>query len=116
METNHAIIRPYKSDKPGPRLNLFHIAIAIVPALGLAYVLKDFIKGQLFSPTTVLIGLVLGGILLIIGEKQQGTVTTRMWIRLLISRLSWSAYGRFLSIWPGFSRSGSTIAGGMLSA
>ncbi|WP_284641229.1 undecaprenyl-diphosphate phosphatase [Paenibacillus silviterrae] len=104
-----------KSDKPGPRLNLFHIAIAIVPALGLAYVLKDFIKGQLFSPTTVLIGLVLGGILLIIGEKQQGTVTTEDVDQITYKQALMVGLWQILSIWPGFSRSGSTIAGGMLS-
>jgi undecaprenyl-diphosphatase len=101
--------------KPGPRMNLVHIGIAIVPALGLAYLLKDIIKGQLFSPTTVLIGLVLGGILLIVGEKQQETITTKDVDQITYKQALMVGLWQIVSIWPGFSRSGSTMAGGMLA-
>ncbi|WP_166241878.1 undecaprenyl-diphosphate phosphatase [Paenibacillus turpanensis] len=99
----------------GPRMNLIHVAIAIVPAMGLAYVLRHFIKDVLFSLETVLIGLVLGGIFMIIAEKQQPPVTAQTMDDLTYRQAFFIGIAQILSLWPGFSRSGSTIAGGMLA-
>jgi undecaprenyl-diphosphatase len=99
----------------GPRLNLLHILIAIIPALGLAFLGRHFIKDYLFSPTTVLIGLVLGGVFLIIGEKQQPAVTANDMDELTYKQTLFIGIAQCLSLWPGFSRSGATIAGGMLA-
>lgn len=104
-----------KTDKPGPRMNLLHIIIASFPALGLAFIFRDFIKEYLFSAETVLIGLVLGGIFLIIAEKYQPKVTAEDVDQLTYKQAFFIGIAQLLSIWPGFSRSGSTIAGGMLA-
>ncbi|WP_127588247.1 undecaprenyl-diphosphate phosphatase [Paenibacillus koleovorans] len=96
------------------RLNLIHIAIAIVPAMGLAFLLKDQIK-LLFSPETVVIGLVVGGIFLIIGEKQQSKITTNDLDEFTYRQALFVGLAQILALWPGFSRSGATIAGGMLA-
>ncbi|MFK7695972.1 undecaprenyl-diphosphate phosphatase [Paenibacillus sp. HJGM_3] len=96
------------------RINLIHIAISIVPALGLAFVLRDHIK-LLFSPETVVIGLVLGGIFMIIAEKQQPKITATDMDELTYKQVLYIGLAQILSLWPGFSRSGSTIAGGMLA-
>lgn len=98
----------------GPRLNLLHIALAIVPALGLAFLLRDWIK-LLFMPETVVIGLVAGGIFMMIGEKQQPAVTVTDMDQLTYRQALFIGVGQCLSLWPGFSRSGSTIAAGMLA-
>lgn len=103
---------------PASRLNLIHVLLGIVPALAVAFFARDFIKG-LFGATTVLWALVAGGILMIIAEW----VNTRK-IRVTAQELDDISYGQALAIgiyqiisvlWPGFSRSGSTISGGMLS-
>ncbi|WP_042201778.1 undecaprenyl-diphosphate phosphatase [Paenibacillus camerounensis] len=103
---------------PAPRLNLIHIILGIAPALAVAFFARDFIKG-LFGATTVLWALVAGGILMIAAEwwnKHKSRVTAH--------ELDDLSYGQALAIglyqiisvlWPGFSRSGSTISGGMLS-
>ncbi|AIQ46184.1 UDP pyrophosphate phosphatase [Paenibacillus sp. FSL R7-0273] len=103
---------------PAPRLNLIHIILGIAPALAVAFFARDFIKG-LFGATTVLWALVAGGILMIVAEwwnKHKSRVTAH--------ELDDLSYGQALAIglyqiisvlWPGFSRSGSTISGGMLS-
>lgn len=96
------------------RINLVHIAIAIVPALGLAFILRDQIK-LLFSPETVVIGLIIGGIFMIIAEKQQPKVTATDMDELTYRQVFFIGIAQCLSLWPGFSRSGATIAGGMLS-
>lgn len=104
----------YKVQKQ--RMNLLHILIGIMPAMGLAFFLEDYIEAYLFSPYTVLIGLVLGGVFMIIAEKKKHT-------RPVTDDLDHLSYGQALyvglwqiiSLWPGFSRSGSTIAAGMLA-
>ncbi len=101
--------------KPGKGLNLLHVLLAIVPALGLAYLFGDFIKGKLFYPGPVLISLIVGGIFLIIAEKKQPQVTAEDMDDLTYRQAFFIGVAQILSIWPGFSRSGATIAGGMLA-
>lgn len=100
---------------PGKGMNLLHIALAIVPAMSVAYGLSDLIKERLFSPETVLIGLVLGGVLLIIAEKQQPSVSAEDIDELSYKQAFMIGLWQIAALWPGFSRSGSTIAGGMLA-
>lgn len=99
---------------PGPKLNLLHILIGIVPALALAYVLRHYIK-MLFMPETVIIGLVIGGVFMIVGEKLQPKVTAETMDGITYRQAFFIGISQILSLWPGFSRSGSTIAGGMLA-
>ncbi len=98
----------------GPQLNLIHIAIGIVPALGLAYVFRDYIK-LLFMPETVIISLVVGGIFMMVAEKIQPDVTADTMDQITYKQAFFIGISQILSLWPGFSRSGSTIAGGMLA-
>jgi undecaprenyl-diphosphatase len=83
-----------------------------------AFFARDFIK-SLFGASTVLWALVAGGILMIVAEW-----VNRRKIRITAHELDDLSYGQALAIglyqiisvlWPGFSRSGSTISGGMLS-
>ncbi|MNC10054.1 Undecaprenyl-diphosphatase [compost metagenome] len=103
---------------PASRLNLIHVLLGIVPALAVAFFARDFIKG-LFGASTVLWALVAGGVLMIVAEW-----VNRRKIRVTAHELDDLSYGQALAIglyqiisvlWPGFSRSGSTISGGMLS-
>lgn len=96
------------------QLTLLHIFIAITPAMALAFVLKDFIK-LLFLPETVVIGLITGGIFLIIAEKQHPKITANDIDELTYRQVFYIGMAQILSLWPGFSRSGATIAGGMLA-
>ncbi|WP_438447554.1 undecaprenyl-diphosphate phosphatase [Gorillibacterium sp. sgz5001074] len=98
----------------GPRLNLIHIAIGIVPALGLGYIFKDYVK-MLFMPETVIISLIVGGILMMVAERWQPKVTAETMDEITYGQAFYIGLTQILSLWPGFSRSGSTIAGGMLA-
>lgn len=100
--------------RPGPRLNLIHIAIGIVPALGCAYIFRHLIK-DLFSPETVLVSLIVGGIFMLAAEKWQPEVTAETMDDITYRQAFFIGISQLLSLWPGFSRSGSTIAGGMLA-
>ena len=99
------------------RLTWAHVAVACAPAFVLGFLLHGFIKRNLFSSRTVLIGLVLGGVLMIAAEawsrrRSGGAVTTLDGVTLPQAL----AVGciQCLALWPGFSRSGSTISGGLL--
>lgn len=105
---------PASGSASARRLNLLHIGLAIVPALGLAFVFRDYIK-LLFMPETVVIGLIAGGIFMIIGEKQQPAITAGDMDQLTYRQSFFIGMAQCLSLWPGFSRSGATIAGGMLA-
>ncbi|MCH1640174.1 undecaprenyl-diphosphate phosphatase [Paenibacillus timonensis] len=103
---------------PKGRLNLIHILLGIVPALGVGFFFRDFIK-SLFSSQTVLWALVVGGIFMIFAEwfnKNKATITAPEMDQLTYKQaLLIGLYQCISVLWPGFSRSGSTIAGGMLS-
>lgn len=98
-----------------PRMNLLHIVIAITPALLLAYGLRDFIKDVLFSPQTVVIGLILGGIFMIAAEKSSSQPVAQHVDEISYKQALMIGLAQCLSVWPGFSRSGATIAGGMMA-
>jgi undecaprenyl-diphosphatase len=97
------------------RLNLTQVLVGLIPAGVLGVLFDDYIDEHLFSTSTVLIGLVIGALLMIIadiiGPKQPKTQTVDQ-----ISYRQALAVGLFqcFSLWPGFSRSGSTISGGVL--
>lgn len=98
-------------------LSAWHVLAGIVPVMGIAFFAHSAIKQYLFSPFTVAIGLFLGAFLLLYAEKK----TEHMEEYLLddvdkITLRQAALVGAFqiLSLWPGFSRSGSTIGGGLL--
>jgi undecaprenyl-diphosphatase len=98
----------------GRKLNLIHIFLGIAPAMGLGFVLHGFIKSHLFSAYTVLWSLVFGAILMIVAEKVRRPVTATNLDELTYRQAFSIGLFQCLSLWPGFSRSGSTIAGGLL--
>jgi undecaprenyl-diphosphatase len=97
----------------GRTLNLKHIIIGILPALVFAYLLRDYIK-DLFNPVVVVIGLVVGGIFMIIAEKFHNKVEAPTLDDITYKQSFFIGVTQCLSLWPGFSRSGATIAAGML--
>ncbi|WP_040952577.1 undecaprenyl-diphosphate phosphatase [Gorillibacterium massiliense] len=98
----------------GRSLNLLHILIGIVPAGLVGFIFRDYIK-ELFMPETVVIGLVVGGIFMIVGEKWNPPAKAKSMDDMTYKQSFYVGIAQILSLWPGFSRSGSTIAAGMLS-
>jgi undecaprenyl-diphosphatase len=96
------------------RLTLWHLGLAMAPAVVFGLLAYKPIKMYLFSPATVLIGLVVGGIYMIAAERLHPAITSND----VDSVTYWQALGiglfQCLALWPGFSRSGATIAGGLL--
>ncbi|WP_338556142.1 undecaprenyl-diphosphate phosphatase [Paenibacillus sp. KS-LC4] len=94
-------------------MNALHIALAMLPAGLIGVVFHGFIKQYLFSTTTVLVGLVAGGILMIAADRIKRKVTAEELDDLSYKQALAIGCFQVLALWPGFSRSGSTISGGM---
>ncbi|MEH7177407.1 undecaprenyl-diphosphate phosphatase [Neobacillus vireti] len=102
-------------NRTGGRLKLSQVIVGLIPAGIFGVLFEDYIDEHLFSTETVLIGLVIGAIFMIIADRfgpklpkiqsvDQITYKQALTIGLI----------QCFSLWPGFSRSGSTISGGVL--
>ncbi|MDQ6421612.1 undecaprenyl-diphosphate phosphatase [Paenibacillus sp. LHD-117] len=100
--------------KKGSGLNAIHVALAMLPAGILGVALHSVIKEYLFGPQTVLIGLILGGILMIVADRSKRPVVSEELDDITYKQAFIIGCFQILALWPGFSRSGSTISGGML--
>ena len=98
---------------PREVLTVWHILLAMIPAVVLGLLAHKAIKTYLFSPVTVVIGLVIGGIYLIVAENVPRTVTAKNLDQVTYRQAIGIGLLQCLSLWPGFSRAGATIAGGL---
>jgi undecaprenyl-diphosphatase len=96
----------------GPR-GIGLLFLTTLPILIAGFLLHDVIKTYLFGTKTVAVGLFLGGVLILIVEQflPAPTIAT-------VDGIGWRpalAIGLFqcLALWPGMSRAGSTIVGGL---
>lgn len=96
------------------RLTLGHILLGMIPAVVLGLIFHDTIK-SLFNPNNVMYALVVGGVLLIAAECLKPKEPRAPGLDDMTYRQAFMI-GCFqcLALWPGFSRSGATISGGML--
>lgn len=97
------------------RFNLVHVIVGMLPAVILGFAFKDLIDDYLFGVETVIVALVAGAILMIIADKLG---PKKPWVNTLDQITYKQAFTvglvQCLSLWPGFSRSGATISGGVL--
>lgn len=108
-----AMLRPRPINIYGNGLTAMHVLAGIVPVMGIGYLLHKPIKTFLFSPQTVIVGLVAGALLMLIAEKVAKRPVTCNVDNMTIKQAFLVGLFQILSLWPGFSRSGSTIAGGL---
>ncbi|TCN22357.1 undecaprenyl-diphosphatase [Mesobacillus foraminis] len=97
------------------RLKLSQVIVGLIPAGVLGVLFEDYIDEHLFSLETVLIGLVVGAIFMIFADYF-GAKNPQIQTVDQITYKKAFAVGliQCFSLWPGFSRSGSTISGGVL--
>ena len=102
------------SGDPKARRLVANLAIAFTPAAVLGLFLHDQITRYLFNPVTVAGALVLGGIAILLIERYARAgriqaVDDMTWKDALVVGIAQS-----VSLFPGVSRAGATIMGGML--
>ncbi len=120
-----AVVWVYRARLLGMALNLhqdrktqqlvLNLAIAFIPAALLGLVFHKHITHYLFNPVTVAGALVVGGIAILLIERyaragRVQTVEAMSWKDALVIGIAQS-----VALFPGVSRSGATIMGGMLS-
>jgi undecaprenyl-diphosphatase len=97
----------------GPGLLRTHLAVAFLPAAIIGFLFHNQIKTYFFSPTSVAISLIIGGILIIVIEKMIAKRTHSRTIGSMTMRDALIVgFSQVLSLIPGVSRSGATIMGG----
>lgn len=101
--------------RPRPNLgvfpNIIHIIITTLPVLLVGFLLHDVIKQYLFNPFTVAVGLLLGSVIMILADYYHRR--NKLNINIGYKRALSVGLFQCLSLWPGMSRSGSTISGGI---
>lgn len=99
-----------------PGLTVAHLAVACAPAFLFGAFLHRAIKTHLFSTRPVVVALIVGGIVMIWAEVWASRRHAQRSESLdSVSLLQALAVGcmQCLALWPGFSRSGATISGGL---
>lgn len=98
----------------GQKLNLLQIIVGLLPAGVLGLLFEDYIDDHLFTMKTVIVGLFLGAFLMIAADKFRPKLTAETVDQITYKQALGVGLIQCLSLWPGFSRSGSTISGGVL--
>lgn len=106
-------LKPDESSFKGTS-GLLKLFLACIPAFVLGFLFHKLIKSYLFFPLPVALALIVGGLLMIVieGGKRKAPIES-------VSAISYKTcflIGIFqcFALWPGMSRSASTIIGGML--
>jgi undecaprenyl-diphosphatase len=94
---------------------LFLLGVTTAPALLVGKLAHHVIKERLFSPLTVAIGLVVGGVGLILIEVFRPRTRIDRLDAIGLREAVWVGVFQCFALWPGMSRAGSTIIGGMLA-
>ncbi len=94
---------------------LVGLVVAFVPAAVVGLLIHGWIKAHLFTPYTVAGALIVGGVVILIVETWSCTPRVRelnqvgLWTALAVG------IAQCFSLFPGVSRSGATIVGGLLA-
>lgn len=109
-----SLLKPQADNKFGGISGIVILGMACLPALVAGFFLHGYIKEYLFSPLTVCLALIIGGIVMIAIEKigLKGKVADLDSISAKQALMI--GFFQTLALWPGVSRSASTIIGGMV--
>ncbi|HQR13225.1 MAG TPA: undecaprenyl-diphosphate phosphatase [Nitrospira sp.] len=91
------------------------LGLAFLPAALVGFLAHKSIKAYLFSPTTVAISLIVGGIVILAVERMQSRVRVKELLQVTPRSALLVGLAQCASLIPGMSRSGSTIVGGLLA-
>ncbi|MDS9472433.1 undecaprenyl-diphosphate phosphatase [Sporosarcina pasteurii] len=112
-----SLVGLYKIDgkKMNKRFNLMHVIVGMLPAVVLGFAFKDLIDDYLFRVETVIAALIVGALLMIAADKLGPKYPKVKTLDQITYKQAFTVgLVQCLSLWPGFSRSGATISGGVL--
>lgn len=99
---------------PARRL-VVNLLIAFLPAAVLGFLFKHFITEHLFSPIPVATAFIVGGVIILWAERRQHVVRVPDVDSLTALDAFKVGCAQCLALFPGMSRSGSTIIGGLFA-
>lgn len=107
------VVASLTTEQTSQRL-VINLAIAFLPAAILGLLFHHAIKEYLFSPISVAIALIVGGLAILFIEKNLPQADTHS-----VDEMDWKhalkvGFAQSLALFPGVSRSGATIMGGLL--
>jgi undecaprenyl-diphosphatase len=94
---------------------LIGTGIAFAPAGLLGLIAHKWIKTNLFTPATVAGSLIAGGIIILLVERLADRAGTKHLLDVSLRSALWVGLAQCAALIPGMSRSGATIAGGLLA-
>lgn len=101
-------------DRPTQRLWL-GVIVGVIPAVVLGVLFGDVIKAHLFRPSVVAWALIVGGVLMWVIENRKAPPVVHDLKQIGLGRAFLIGAAQCLALlWPGFSRSASSILGGMV--
>lgn len=98
-------------------LKLSQVIVGLLPAGILGILFEDYIDEYLFSIETVMVGLAAGAFLMLAADwisKKQGEPAVQTVDQITYKQALIVGLFQCIALWPGFSRSGSTISGGVI--
>jgi undecaprenyl-diphosphatase len=102
--------------RPNERRLILNLTLAFLPAALLGFVLRDVIRTYLFGPVTVALALIAGGFAILVIERwcEGRSVRANTLGEIRAGDAFLVGVAQTLSLFPGVSRAGATIMGGLL--
>lgn len=101
--------------EPSAQRFVLNVLIAFLPAAFFGLLLHKYIKEHLFNPFTVAAALIVGGVVILIIERRKMKVRVTSVEEMSLMDALKVGLAQTLAMFPGVSRSGSTIMGGLLT-
>ena len=108
------LIRPTAEQSFGGMRGIFLLFLTCVPASILGLLIHSSIKEYLWEPKSVALALAVGAIAILIIEHRPRPAKCRSMDQITPAMALGIGVFQCLALWPGFSRSASTIMGGMI--
>ncbi|HEX8670901.1 MAG TPA: undecaprenyl-diphosphate phosphatase [Longimicrobium sp.] len=106
------VLRTWRT--PRSRGLMINLVVATIPAVVIGVPTEKWIEARLFKPFPVALALVVGGIVILLVERYFRTPTVDSVDDIPLRKaLGVGLFQVLAMLWPGFSRSGATIMGGL---
>jgi undecaprenyl-diphosphatase len=106
-------LRGLPSNREARSLSL-NVMMAFVPAAAVGLLIHKFIKAHLFNPVAVAGALIAGGVAILIIERMKHRAQVKSVEAVTMKQALGTGIAQCLSLFPGVSRSGATIMGGLM--
>jgi undecaprenyl-diphosphatase len=92
---------------------LIGLGVAFLPAAAVGFLTHGWIKSHLFTPQTVAVSSIVGGVIILAVEARRDHARIHQLEQVSLASAFWIGVAQCASLLPGMSRSGSTIIGGL---